>query len=370
MTVSSTGNTSLEAITSSYVSYESENQETEDALGRDAFLTMLVAQLQNQDPLNPEEGTDFSSQLAQFSQLEQLMNLNDTLEDLAASLENGSEDNALDYIGKQVTGNADTMTVDQGSVSGGFYNLSEPSEVMVSITDANGVLVKTLYPGQQEAGSHVLSWDGTDSAGNAVEDGTYTYTVMANTGSGYFQVPTSVSGTVDGVAYNNDKAYLVVQGILLDPDSLTSVTDMDAASDTGSVDSVLEYLGRSVTTTAPIILMDDGEISGSELSFELENQSDVTVRIYDAYDGLVRSIDLTADETRGGENTVSWDGLTDDGYQAADGMYYYTVQSDDGYASTPVSGEVTGIKNVNSSQYLVMGESGFLVALSNVTDIY
>jgi len=80
MTVSSTNNSALENISSSYQSNEKNKTEKEDALGRDTFLTMLVAQLQNQDPLNPMDGTDFSAQLAQFSQLEQLINLNESME--------------------------------------------------------------------------------------------------------------------------------------------------------------------------------------------------------------------------------------------------------------------------------------------------
>ena len=73
----------------------------EDPLGRDVFLKMLVAQMENQDPLNPMEGTDFSAQLAQFSSLEQLFNVNDTLEDLAASMKSTGQENVLDYIGNR-----------------------------------------------------------------------------------------------------------------------------------------------------------------------------------------------------------------------------------------------------------------------------
>lgn len=84
MAINATGNSSLDALSSSYKSTVTENDE--DVLGRDAFLTMLVAQLKNQDPLNPMEGSDFSAQLAQFSQLEQLMSLNDTMEALQTNM--------------------------------------------------------------------------------------------------------------------------------------------------------------------------------------------------------------------------------------------------------------------------------------------
>jgi flagellar basal-body rod modification protein FlgD len=124
MTISSSQNSSLEKITSSYQSNEKEKAEKEDALGQDAFLTMLVAQLQNQDPLNPMDGTDFSAQLAQFSQLEQLISLNDSMADLAKAYDTNSEGDVVGYIGKQVTGNVDVMNVDEGTVSGGFYSLS------------------------------------------------------------------------------------------------------------------------------------------------------------------------------------------------------------------------------------------------------
>nr|NJM03146.1 flagellar hook capping protein [Desulfobacula sp.] len=366
MTISSTGNSSLDRITSSYQSGDTEKTSKEDALGRDAFLTMLVAQLQNQDPLNPMDGTDFSAQLAQFSQLEQLINLNDSMDSLAASFSENSEGDAVSYIGKQVTGNVDIMTVDEGTVSGGFYNLSKAADVMISIADADGKTIKTLYPGQQTTGSRLISWDGTDNNGDAVEDGNYTYTVMANSGSGFTEVPSSITGTVSGVAYNNGKAYLVVQGILLDLESVTAVSNITASS--GS-ESALSYLGKTVTSASPIILVEDGDVSGKELTFDLDEQNEVTIKIYDAYDELVKTIALSAEDTASGENKVEWNGYSDSGNKAEDGLYYYTVKADSSYAKTPVSEEVSGIKYVNGTQYLVMKDSGRLVSLSNITGV-
>ncbi len=98
MTVSSSWNASLDNIVSGYQSTTAEKSEKDDALGMDAFLTMLVAQLQSQDPLNPMEGSDFSAQLAQFSQLEQLMGLNDSMEALTTSFASDSEKDLVDYV--------------------------------------------------------------------------------------------------------------------------------------------------------------------------------------------------------------------------------------------------------------------------------
>ncbi len=370
MSVSSTSESAINQISSSYESNEQGKTEKEDALGRDTFLTMLVAQLQNQDPLNPMDGTDFSAQLAQFSQLEQLINLNDSMDNLAGSFAKNSEGDVMQYLGKQVTGNVDTMNVEEGSVSGGFYNLSQPADVMITITDADGSTVKTLYDGQQSTGSHLISWDGTDNAGNAVDDGPYNYIVQANSGSGYVNVPSSISGKVEGVTYNNGTPYLVVQGILLDPESLTAVMDnSEESNNTTGGESAMTYLGQTVSSNSPIVLVEDDEVVGGELEFKLDSPENVTVTVYDVYDEPVRTITLTEDDTSGGENSIQWDGVADSGYQVEDGMYYYTVKGSSGFAKTSVNEEVSGIKYMNGSQYLVLADSGRLVSLSTITGI-
>ncbi len=369
MTIISTGNSSLDNITGSYQSSEPEKAEKDDALGRDSFLTMLVAQLQNQDPLNPMEGSDFSAQLAQFSQLEQLINLNDSMEGLAKAYSENSEDDIVGYIGKQVTGNVDVMNIAEGSVSGGFYNLGQPAEVMITVTDTQGKTIKTLYEGQQNSGSHIIAWDGTDNGGKAVEDGSYKYTVLANTGYGYNKIPSSVTGKVEGITYNNDKPYLVVQGVLLDPKSLTAVQDIYNDNGSDSSQSVLNYLGKTISSNSPLVLVEDGAVFGDDLSFNLDSAQSVTLKIYNASGEAVRTIALTPDDTSGGENSVQWNGVSDSGYQVSDGLYYYTINSEAGYAKTPVSEEVSGIKYMNGSQYLVLDDSGRLISLSAITGI-
>lgn len=369
MAISSTGNSSLDNISNSYQSTDKEKTKKADALGKDSFLTMLVAQLQNQDPLNPMDGTDFSAQLAQFSQLEQLINLNDSMESLAKSYAEKSEGDAVGYIGKQVTGKVDTMTVDKGSVSGGFYNIAKPADIMVTITDAAGKTVKTLFSGQQTAGSHIISWDGTDNQGKAVEDGSYKYSVMANAGNGFADVPSTVTGTVDGVTYNNGKPYLVVQGVLLDPKSLTSVINQNNDNGSGTLDSALSYIGKTVTSNSPIVLVENGAVSGKEFTFKLDTPKDVTIKIYDTFDEVVGTITLPAAQTVGGQNKVEWNGISDSGNKVPDGLYYYTARTDAGFVKTPISDEVSGIKYLNNSQYLVMKDTGRLVSRSTLTAI-
>ncbi len=367
MTVTSSGNVSLDALTNSYQSNEKSKAEKEDALGTDAFLKMLVAQLQNQDPLNPMDGTDFSAQLAQFSQLEQLMNLNTSMDSLANSFSTDSEKDLVSYIGKQVTGKIESMEVKNGDVSGGFFSLSGAAEIMVSITDESGKTVKNLSLGTKESGSHLIKWDGTDADGKAVMDGTYTYTVLANNGSGYEELPTTVTGTVDGLAYNNEKAYLVVQGVLVDPNALTSVVNIDDNNE--SAESVMTYLGKTITSNQPIVSVEDGVVSGADLGFDLEQQEAATIKIYDPWDKLVQTISVDEATAVEGQNTVNWNAIGEDGYAVGDGLYYYKVETDSGTAKTAVSEEVSGIKYANGSQYLELKDTGRLVSISSITAI-
>lgn len=367
MTVSSSGSASLDGLVASYQASDATKKETEDALGRDAFLRMLVAQLENQDPLNPMDGTDFSAQLAQFSQLEQLMNLNESMETLAQSFADNSEKDLMSYVGRQVTGTVDNMQVSNGEVTGGFFNLPKAGDVIVQITDSNGASVRNINMGTKGSGSHLISWDGKDNNGDLVEDGTYTYKVLANSGSGYAQVDNSVTGTADGVAYRNGKAYLVVQGLLIDPEKITSA--LDVGEDETAVDSAMSYLGRTVESQEPIIRVSDGVVSGTDLSFNLETSEAATIKIFDPFNNLVRTIGVDASETSGGENTVHWDAVGADGYQVDDGLYYYTVTTESGTAKTPVAEEVSGIRNTNGVQYLVLAESGRLVSISSVTAV-
>ncbi len=371
MAISSKDTAILENLSSSYVPHEKTKTEKEDALGQEAFLTMLVAQLENQDPLNPMEGTDFSAQLAQFSQLEQLIYLNKSMDTLAASYSDSSSGNAVDYIGRQVSGNVDSIEVEQGFASGGVYNLSEPSDVIITITNSQGKTIKTIVQGQQEAGTHSISWDGKDSQGKQVADGSYTYSVAANSGYGFTNIPAEVSGIVEAVAYRNGNPYLVVQGAMLSPDAITAVagSDSDTGGNSNGSESILGYLGQTITSDKPVVQVENNAVSGAGLGFALETQEPATVNIMDGYGQIVRTIHMDAEDTREGENTVQWDGKTDAGDPVPDGLYYYGVDTASRTASAIVSGEVSGIRNINNIQYLVLENTGRLVSPSAVTGI-
>lgn len=221
-------NTALATLSNTYVDSQ---KKAEDPLGRDAFLTMLMAQMKNQDPLNPLDGTDFTAQLAQFTSLEQQFDMNDNLEAIKGALDTQSEPDLLQYIGKEISGAMNSMDVYDGIASGsGSFTLSEPTGVMVAIYNENGEEVKRMSMGQLAPGKHSVPWNGKDNDNKTVDDGTYTYQVIAlNEKGGYsHELQTTVSGEVDGVVYKSGKGYLMVDDQMIDPSYVVQVSKINA----------------------------------------------------------------------------------------------------------------------------------------------
>jgi len=177
-------------------------------LGKEDFLTMLIAQLKNQDPLNPMNGSDFAVQLAQFSSLEQLYNANDKLGTLGTSLASLTNAQLTNIIGSEVSAKGNTLTVNGASTSGAYSLSGDAQKVTVTIYDSKGLPVKTLNADGTKAGLNAFTWDTTN-----VEAGTYTFAVTAlGSGGSPVAASTLLSGTVQGVTIKDGVPYLSVNG--------------------------------------------------------------------------------------------------------------------------------------------------------------
>ncbi len=154
-------------------------------MGKDAFLTLLVTQLQNQDPMNPSDSTEFTSQLAQFSELEGIENVNANLEDLKTLQTNQSYSQAVSYIGKNVLASGNTVFINSGVPEDVKFNLAaDASTAYVSVYNAYGSLIDTIQTGALTAGNQSVAWDGHDVSGYALPDGGYTVDIQAVDASG------------------------------------------------------------------------------------------------------------------------------------------------------------------------------------------
>ena len=272
-----------------------------------------------------------------------------------------------DYLGMEVTGRVDTLEVEGGMSSPGFYNLDQNARVQITIYDKEGREVRNLYPGQQETGSYGINWDGRDSGGNAVQDGSYSYVVMADSGSGYAAVPTTVTGTVDSVVYSNDKPYLEVNGVLMDPGALVQVQPGKGGNEAST--SALDYLGMDAATADPMVLVENSAVKSGGPVFTLNTPEPVAVTIRNSTGSVVKTINLTSEEVSSGSNTLAWDGTDLNGNVVEDGVYSYEIETPSGTAAKGVSGEIAGVRNVGGVQYLTFRNSGLLTRMADLTSV-
>lgn len=187
-------------------------------LGKDEFLKMLVAQMRNQDPLNPMQGEELAAQLAQFSSVEQLISLNQHMEAQSGSndalLDALHRSSAVNLLGRNVLADGDLVNVAHGGAT----------QVTVNVANAGGQAVLRIFdPSGQEVGSRELgNIPGgmqaieLGSAADGLPSGAYQYRLEV-TGQDKQQVPvrTYTTGRVEGIQYGSNGAMLTVGGLLI-----------------------------------------------------------------------------------------------------------------------------------------------------------
>lgn len=145
----------------------------------DRFLTLLVTQLRNQDPLNPLDNAQVTTQLAQISTVSGISKLNDTVASLAASLAAGQYLQATGLVGREVVLAGNKLTLADGEAPYAMALAKDADAVTVTIKDGAGVVVRTIDLGAQKSGIRTFAWDGLDSTGKAMVEGDYTMSVTA-----------------------------------------------------------------------------------------------------------------------------------------------------------------------------------------------
>ena len=201
----------------------------DSALGKDDFLNLLVAQLQNQDPLEPMDSTAFTSQLAEFSSLEQLANVNENLEYLRMYQSSINNAQAVSFIGKNIDALGDSIQLEGGETEEMHFELSEnSSSVFINIYDEAGGLVKYIENGPLGEGKQSVVWDGTDNGGNTLPGGIYKFEVMAvDTNGDKVQTATYIRDRVTGVTFKNGVTYLMAGGMQLPIGDVIEVFEMN-----------------------------------------------------------------------------------------------------------------------------------------------
>ena len=154
-------------------------------LDKDDFLKLFIAQLQNQDPLKPDDSAQMAAQLAQFNGLEQMLNVNKTLTEMLKGQSNGRNFGMLDYVGREVTVEGGRALVSQGNAGQVSFNIDRPvSGATLEVRDGNGNVVATEELGQLRDGEQDLQWSGVGTDGKALQDGAYTFSITATADEG------------------------------------------------------------------------------------------------------------------------------------------------------------------------------------------
>jgi len=196
-------------------------------LGKEDFLNLLVAQMEHQDPLEPMENTEFTAQLAQFSSLEQLTNVNQNLEYALLYQSSINNSQAVSFIGKTVKAEGASIEVSEGAPTDIHFELFAGSaETLVNIYGPGGTLVRVLELGSLGTGEQAVIWDGCNSQGKTVEDGTYTFEVVAVDEEGApMETSSFISASISGITFAEGTTYLLAGGRKIPIASVLEVTD-------------------------------------------------------------------------------------------------------------------------------------------------
>jgi flagellar basal-body rod modification protein FlgD len=179
-------------------------------LGADDFMSLMIAQMQNQNPMDPMDNGDFIAQLAQFSASSGIQDLNTSFTSLSTSLQSYQALQASGLVGRSVLISSDSAALGaDGSVEGMVNLEASTNQLTLGIYDQNGTLVRRVYMGMQSAGTVPFSWDGVGDDGNMVPEGVYELRAEAMVNGDMTAMETLVYCDVDSVSLSSHGGVLL-----------------------------------------------------------------------------------------------------------------------------------------------------------------
>ena len=193
----------------------STNPLKQQVASQDDFLKLLIAQLQNQDPLQPMDNQEFAAQLATFNSLGQLIEINEKLGAMNNGQGSMNQYNAASLIGKQIGAAGNQVGLTSGSSPTIGYQLgANAAKVVVSIVGPDGTLVRRIDAGARNAGGQTQVWDGKDNNGNSARPGVYSVEIAAvDSKGGRVSATGKIQGVVSGVRLDGAEPVLEVNGL-------------------------------------------------------------------------------------------------------------------------------------------------------------
>jgi flagellar basal-body rod modification protein FlgD len=179
----------------------------------DRFLTLLVSQLKNQDPMNPLDNAQVTTQLAQINTVQGIEQLNASLTAFISQTQSAQGLAAANVIGHQVLVPGNSIALANGQAAAGFELDQAVDSLKVTITDAAGNVLHSADLGPSDAGLHLFAWDGVTDSGAAAAPGTYSFQLAATVAGKSATANALALGRVDGVVPSKDGVTLTLGGL-------------------------------------------------------------------------------------------------------------------------------------------------------------
>jgi len=194
-------------------------------LNKDDFMKLFLTQMQNQDPLAPQDGSAMVAQLAQITQVEQSYNTNTNLKNLLDAANNSSSMSAVSFIGKMISAQGSQVNLTPGVPAALNFNLSRAADqVQVVVQDAAGRTVRTMSLGKTASGDGALAWDGKDGNNSALPAGLYSFSVTGvNADGSTFSGTPLIKTVVDGVKLSQGSTVLTAGGVDIPLANVTTI---------------------------------------------------------------------------------------------------------------------------------------------------
>lgn len=199
-----------------------------DKLDKDAFFKLMLTQLKSQDPTNPLKSHEMAAQLAQFSSLEQMTNINQTLAEMKNAQKPAENFQSLNLIGKTVAGDSSKLTRTQFDKEHDFkFNLPvDAKEVQVKVRNADGEIVRTYKVNNLKAGPNQITWNGENENAQKMQPGEYDFIVEAkNAAEQKIAVKTEFEGQITGITFSAEGPILQVGNQSIKFGDISKITD-------------------------------------------------------------------------------------------------------------------------------------------------
>jgi len=336
------------------------------------FMKLLTAQMKHQDPLNPMENTEFTSQLAEFTSLEQLQNMNDNLGYLQLYMASINNSQAISFIGKEVVTSGNNIHFDGRNAANIDFNLNnKASNVNINIYDETGNFVDTISYGSMESGEQSATWYGKDSNGNYMTEGNYSYEVYAaDENKNKIGTASYSTGVVEGITFIEGVGYVLINDQKIPIGDIIEIRDKTETASNNAENNPYELIGKDIIASGDKIYwdMENEPKVGYELA---EDAATVSISVYDDNGKLMRTFESSG--TDEGMNYAVWDGRRESelGAVLPAGEYTFKIDANNGgkaiEATTVISGEVVGVNTEEGNTYLNV--AGVKIPASDIIEV-